>query len=109
MYGENFKVDAKESESSAFPFLKSTDDSTPLFPVLTQRDETTPLIPNLSEMAGIKPLFPKQLGMLDHIRKGNIQSPFDYGGINSSGFLHHPTRMASTMDFVARLRRNRLL
>jgi len=109
MYGKSFNIDSKENDRSAFPFLNADNDSTPLFPVLTKKDEMTPLIPNLSEMAGIKPLFPKQLGMLNHIRTGNIPSPFDYSGINASGFLHHPTHMASTMDFVARLRRNRLL
>lgn len=109
MYGKNLKSEVDKSDKPAFPFLNAEDDSKPLFPVLSKIDDNSPKIPNLSEMVGIKPLFPKQLGMLDHIRKGNIPSPFDYSALNSNSFLHHPTRLASTMDFEARLRRNRLL
>lgn len=109
MYGKKIENDADKSDKPAFPFLNAKDDSKPLFPVLTKIDDNSPMIPNLSEMVGIKPLFPKQLGMLDHIRKGNIPSPFDYSAVNANGFLHHPTRLSSTMDFVERLRRNRLL
>jgi len=80
-----------------------------MFPILTNKDDASKLIPRLSEMVGIKPLFPDALQLLNNLRKGQISSYPDYSELAAGRLFNYPIHMASTMDFMFKLRRNSIL
>ena len=108
MYRRNEKADATGEDESFFPFLKTKEASNTLFPVLSKRNKITPLVPHLTEMAGIKPLFPDNLEMLYNLRSKFIPDYSSYGELTASRLLRNPAQMDPSVDFLNRLKRNRL-